>query len=197
MAKNIQRFQKYYLWRPDSCTLRTIKTVISFWRSRGTSLVSQLNFNGKIFLRTVDSQVHTPCEFTFLRAIKIEATKVFHLLPPFTHVLFGPIPRSYQTGSWWKGLLLCIMWVWFVTIFFWRLSVSLSKSISIPNSRDRRWREELWEIYYFNPNVLMRFFCTMSFVVDSRPSFVSATTSCTVQVRNMFVYAKLIPSFYF
>jgi hypothetical protein len=33
----------------------------------------------------------------------------------------------------------------------------------------------------------------MSFVVDSRPSFVSATTSSTVQVRNMFVYAKLTP----
>jgi hypothetical protein len=76
---------------------------------------------------------------------------------------------------------------------FWRLSVSLSKSISIPNSCDRRWREELWEIYNFGSIVLMRFFCTMSFVVDSRPSFVSATTSSTVQVRNMFVYAKLTP----
>ena len=76
---------------------------------------------------------------------------------------------------------------------FWRLSVSLSKSISIPNSCDRRWREELWEIYNFGSIVLMRFFCTMSIVVDSRPSFVSATTSCTVQVRKYVCLCKTHP----
>ena len=91
-GKKIQRFHKYYLWRPESFTLRTIKKIISFWRSWGTSFVSQIIFNWKLFLRTVDSQVRTTCEFTFLWAMKkSKRQKLFiysHLSPICYLVLY-------------------------------------------------------------------------------------------------------------
>jgi hypothetical protein len=100
MAKNIQRFQKYYLWRPDSCTLSTIKTIISHWNSQATSFVSQIIFDWKSLLRTMDSQVHTTCEITFSRAKKKSKRQKLsiysHLSPMWYLVLFlghiGPDP---------------------------------------------------------------------------------------------------------
>ena len=92
MAKKIQRYQKYYLSCPESFPLITIKTIISNWNSRATSFVSQIIFFWISFLRTIDCQVHTTCEFTFSRAKKKSKRQKLsiysHLSPMWYLVLF-------------------------------------------------------------------------------------------------------------
>ena len=124
---------------------------------------------------------------------EIEATKVVHLLPPFTHVLFGPISRSYQTGSWCKGLHQCICGFDLSPCFF---SCCLSPClilylyptvlIAVKEMNCRRYVSQ-------NSNVLICFSLCVVICYASCPSSVSATISCTVSVRNIFVFVNPTP----
>jgi len=76
--------------------------ILKLWRN-------SILFRSQLLLIIISSNTRTPGTYTYRICPlagheKIEATKVEHLLPPFTQVLFEYIPRSYRTGSWCKCL---------------------------------------------------------------------------------------------
>ena len=98
---------------------------------------------------------------------KIEPTKVIHLLPPFTHVLFGPISRSYQTGSWCKGLHECLCGFDLSPYFFSDCLSPCLISYLWPTVLNAAKENNCGRNVYLNPNVLICFCCARLFVLLS------------------------------